>query len=212
MTSAGDPPRVPADNPLFLRDDWPLVRKKVVAAAFRFVGSLREANDLVQYAILWCLADARAAYKWPHKPLVNFLIRVLSRHAFSLRRHLESFPEVQALEDSSHADSDEPTQDPDRRGAVVRTHTKNPEELYLEAEAEFIYRRRVAKLLAHTQDDALVQFLIGAVLRGEDSPKDAAEAEGYSASDVYDARDRMSRACFAVLDAERKEQQAKEKS
>jgi DNA-directed RNA polymerase specialized sigma24 family protein len=129
MAPTGNLPRVAADNPLFLRDDWPAVRKRVVGGAFRFVSRHDLAEELVQYAIAFCLDDKLEAWKWAQRPLVIYLLRVLSRHAFNRRTHLEHFPEVQALEDSPHADSDEPTNDPERRGAVLRARTKSPEEL-----------------------------------------------------------------------------------
>jgi DNA-directed RNA polymerase specialized sigma24 family protein len=202
MPDPDGPPRPPADNALYRREDWAVVRKKTVAAAYRFVSSLPKASDLVQTAVLTCITDPKEPWLLPQRPLVLYLVRVLSRVAFNVRAHRERFPSVQAAEDTPHEDGEDAFDAP--FDAILRSQEKNPEQAYISAEQEAIFARRLLALAAKTKDDAPVTFIIDAIKRGEESPKDVALAAGYDIDDIYKARKRLERAARVVLEDEKK--------
>jgi hypothetical protein len=202
MPAPDGPPRPPADNALYRREDWAIVRKKTLAAAYRFVATLPAASDLVQTAVLTCITDPKEPWLLPQRPLILYLVRVLSRIAFNERAHRERFPSVQAAEDTPHEDGEEGFDA--HFDAILRTEAKNPEQAYISAEQEAIFAKRIVALRAKTKDDAPATFIIDAITRGEESPKDVALAAGYDIDDVYKARKRLERAARAVLEDEKK--------
>ena len=195
---------IPADNPLYARDDWPLVRKKLRAIAFKKIDreSMPRAEDLAHASILKCLEHASKPWKLPHKELVGWLAGVVGRIVWNEARHAESFPEVPIAGEGRKVELDDGTSY--TVGAILRARGPSPEEAALTAEAEAIYRGRLDRLAARVADDALVSLLVAEVRKVDGSPMEAARARGFTAEDVYGGRKRLERAARAVLDEEQR--------
>jgi hypothetical protein len=200
-------PALPEDHPLFARDDWPLVRKKVKALAFKLRPTLAEAKDLAHAAILKCLQSEKEPWKRPTKGLVKWLGYTIANISFHQRRHDERFLHDPIAQEGGDEKDDGTSY---TLGHILRGGWPSPEEAFLSAEVEAIYRRRLVLLALKVQGDALVSLLVAEVRKGAESPMQTARAEGHSAEDVYNARKRLERAANEVLDDERRESDAAE--
>jgi hypothetical protein len=195
---------IPADNPLYARDDWQLVRKKLRAIAFKRIDkqSMPRAEDLAHASILKCLEHTSEPWKLSHKKLVGWLAGVVGRIVFNEARHAESFPEVPTAGEARKVELDDGTSY--TAGAILHARGPSPEEAALTAEAEAIYRGRLDRLAARVADDALALLLVSEVRKVDGSPQEAALARGFTADDVYNGRKRLERAAHAVLDEEQR--------
>ena len=199
MSGPSAPRAIPPENPLFFRSDWVVLRKRVVCAAYTYASDKKSIPDFVSSAILTCLQDVeRTPWLWPHEELAGYLVMVTARESYNRRRHEERFPKVRALEDVPHEESDEPR----APGAVVRASGKNPEEAYLAAEEEHLYRRRLEALSTKLAGEELPSLLVRALRSGEDSPLEVARRAGFDKAAVQNARKRLARAAQEVLDEE----------
>ena len=195
--------RLPEDNAVFVRDDWPLIRKKLRWIAYKktYKQSMPRAEDLAQASLLKCLEHNTEPWTKPHGKLVAWLAGVVGRMVFNEGRRAEKFPHVPLAEELGPVDTDDGASY--TAGAILAARGPSPEEAAIAAEEAAIFLRRLDALAARVADDALVSLLVAEVRRGAESPIDAARAKGFTPDDVYNGRKRLERAAHAVLDEER---------
>lgn len=200
MDDPGPRRPIPADNAVFARDDWPLVRKKLRWIAYKktFKQSMPRAEDLAQASVLKCLEHKTEPWKRSHGELVAWLAGVVGRMVFNERRRAEKSPEVPLAEELGPVGTDDG--DSYTAGAILVARGPSPEEAAITAEEAAIFLRRLDALAARVADDALVSLLVAEVRGGAESPIAAARAHGFTADDVYNGRKRLERAARAVLD------------
>jgi hypothetical protein len=202
------PPRaLPASHALFAREDWPVVRKRIKALAYRLRPTIAAAQDLAHAAILSCLVDPSEPWRLPVDQLVTKLGYRVARIAFNERRHEARFPKDPIAQERAD-DLDDGS--PHGFGHILHGPGPTPEDAYISAETESIYQRRLESLLRRIADDALASLLVAEVTRQAESPMAAALAQGFTNDDIYNARKRIERAARAVLDDERNASSKKE--